>query len=155
MSVFKKTNRVYLLGLKRDDTYIVSNKPLYICDNGDKIALSYMRDIDMMIGIRDGERIEVVIMGLEKGEWLDKYTEMVKENRWIKDKIKCRMSNKFEIKNKRNMIDMERGDVDIENSGIKMHWTAFKMEPKKGREYYITTPYINISKEEFEEWDRN
>jgi hypothetical protein len=153
MSVFKKTNKVYLLGLKRDDTYIVSNKPLYIFDNGDNVSLCYMRDIDMMIGIRDGERMEVGIIGLEKGEWIEKYKEMVKDNKWIKEKIRWRTIEKFEIKNKRKMMDMDRGDVEIERDGIKMHWTAFKMEPQKGREYYITTPSIQILKEEFMRWD--
>ena len=150
MNPFMKTKKIYLLGIKREDTFILSSKPLFVVDSGDKISLSYMRDIDMMIGIRDGEKIEMSIIGMEKG----RIKRDMKENEIHGEEIKWKIQEKIEIKNKRKTLEMERGDVDIEKNHIKMHWSSFKMEEKKGRDYYITTPSILVPRKEFEEWEK-
>lgn len=150
MNLFMKTKKIYLLGIKREDTFILSSKPLYVVDSVDNISLSYMRDIDMMIGVRDGEKIEMSIIGIEKG----RLKREMKENEIHGEEIKWKIQEKIEIKNKRKTLEMERGDVDMEKNHIKIHWTSFKMEAKKGRDYYITTPYILVSKKEFEDWEK-
>lgn len=151
MNPFMKTKKIYLLGIKREDTFILSNKPLIVIDNQGTISLSYMRDIDMMIGVRDGEKIEMSIIGMEKG----RIKRDMKENEIHEEEIKWKIQERIEIKNKRKTLEMERGDIEIEKNHIKMHWSTFKMEAKKGRDYYITTPLIVVPREEFEDWEKS